>query len=55
MFEMKEQEKEGNNLETSNVPEKEFITVVTKIFNGLRRRIDKLSENFNKGSENIKK
>ena len=55
---MKEQdktpEKELNETETSNLPDAEFGTLVLKMFKKLRRRIDQLSENFNKNMGNIK-
>ena len=52
MFQMKEQnkttEKEINKMETSNLPEAEFKTLVLRMLN-------ELSDNFNKEIENIKK
>ena len=45
---MKEQdktsEKELNEMETSNLPDTEFKTLVIRIFSELRGRIDKLSD-----------
>ena len=39
---------------TSNLPVTEFKTLVIKMLNELRGRIDNLSENFNKEVRNIK-
>ena len=51
MSELKEQnktpEKYLNKMETSNLPHAEFKTLVIRMFNELRGRIDELSENFN--------
>ena len=48
MSKMKEQdktsEKELNEMETSNLPDTEFKTLVIRIFSELRGRIDKLSD-----------
>ena len=56
---MKEQnkipEKELNKMETSNLPDKKFKMLITRILNELRGRVDELSENFNKEIENIMK
>jgi len=35
-------------MEISNIPDKEFKVMVIKMLTGLKRRVDKLSENFNK-------
>ena len=55
---MKEQiktpEKELNKMEASNLLKTEFKTLVIKVFNKLRRRVDELSENFSKEIGNIK-
>ena len=55
---MKEQdktlEKELRKMETRNLPDAEFKTLVIKMLNELRGRIDNLSENFNKEVRNIK-
>ena len=53
MFYMKEQNKEKEliKMETSNVPDAEFKTLVTRILKELRR-INELSENFNKEIKN---
>ena len=49
---MKEQnkapEKELNKMETSNLPDVEFRTLIIRILNELRERVGELSENFNK-------
>ena len=52
MSQMKEQnrtpEKELNNIDTSNLLDAEFKTLVKRMLNELRERIDELSENCNK-------
>ena len=49
---MKEQdktsEKELNEVEISNLPDKEFKVTIIKMFTELRRRMDEHSENFNR-------
>ena len=59
MFQMKEQdktsEKELNKMETSNLPDKNSKVMVIKLLIRLGRRVDELSENFNKEIENVKK
>ena len=59
MFQTKEQdkttEKELNKMEVSNLPDKEFKVMVIKALMALERRVDELSENFNKEIENIKR
>ena len=59
MFWMKEQnntpEKETNKMETSNILDAEFKTLVIRMLNELRGRIDQQSENLDKGIVNIKK
>ena len=47
-------EKELNERETSNLPDTEIKTLVIRMLNKLRRRVDELSEDFNKEIENIK-
>ena len=42
-------------MEASNLPDAEFKTLIIKILNKLRERVDELSENFNKDIENTKK
>ena len=37
-----------NRIETNNLPEKEFKTLLKSILSELRRRVDEFSENFNK-------
>ena len=50
--EMKEQNKtlgkKLNKMVTSNLLDAEFKTLVIRMLNELRRRVDELSENFNK-------
>ena len=41
-------------MESSNLTDAEFKTLVIKMLNELRSRVDELSENFNKEIENIK-
>ena len=52
MAQMQEQnktpEKELNEMEASNLSDAEFKTLVIRMLNELRRRVDELSENFNK-------
>lgn len=52
MLQTKEQdkslEKDFNETERSNLPDKEFNVIVIKILTELRRRKDEDSENFNK-------
>ena len=48
-------EKELNETEISNLPEKRFKLMVIKILSEFRRRLEEHSENFNKKMENIKK
>ena len=42
-------------MEISDLPDKEFKEIVIKMLTQLRRRMDELSENFNKVSEKIQK
>ena len=59
MFQMKEQyktsEKEVNEVEISNLPNKEFKVMIIKIPSELRKRMNEHSENFNKELEHIKR
>ena len=62
MFQMKEQDKisegELSEMETSNLPSKEFKVMIIKMLKELGRRMDKQSEKLdvlNKELENIKK
>ena len=52
MSQMREQKltlvKELNEMETSSLPESEFKTLVIRMVNELRGRIDELSENLTK-------
>ena len=56
---MKEKDKitarELNNMETSNMPGRDFKVMFMKIFTGLEIRVEDLSETCNKETENIKK
>ena len=59
MFPMKKENKASekkklNKIETSNLPDAEFKTLFIRMLNELRGRVVELSENFNKGIENIK-
>lgn len=40
-------------METTNLPYNEFKIMVIKMFTGLDRKVDELTENFNKDTENI--
>ena len=42
-------------METSNLPDTEFETLVIGMLNKFSGRVDELSENFNKEIEHIKK
>jgi len=57
MLQTKEQGKtyKLNEMEISNLSNKDFKVMVIKMLPGLERIVDELSENFNKGRENIKK
>ena len=48
-------EKNLNETEISNLPDKVFKVVVIKMLIELKRRMDAHSENFNKEIENIRK
>ena len=57
---MKEQDKTSekrkktlNEMEISNLPDREFTTVVIKMLTELRRIMDEHSENFSKEMESI--
>ena len=58
MSQMKEQDKttarELNEMEINNMPDREFKVMVIKIFSGLEKRAEDLSETLNKEIENIK-
>ena len=58
MSQMKEQnktpEKELNKMHTSNLPDAEFQTLVIRMCNKLRERVNELIVNFNKEIGNIK-
>ena len=59
MFQVKEQDKTAeknlNEMEISNLPDKEFKEMVIKMLTKLGRRMEEHSENFNKELENIRK
>ena len=56
---MKEQNKTSgkkfNEMDISNLPDKEFKVMVTKMLTKLGRRMNKYSENVNKEKENTRK
>ena len=52
MKEKKTPEKELNKVETNNLLDAEFKTLVIKMLNKLRGKVDELSENFNKETGN---
>ena len=62
MYQMKEQyktpEKQLNEVEIGNLPEKEFRIVIAKMIQDLRKRmeakIEKMQETFNKDLEELK-
>ena len=57
MFQMKKQdktsEKDLNEMEVSDLPEKEFKKIVIKMPTELGKQMDEESENFNKEIKNI--
>ena len=59
MSQMKEQDKitarDLNEMEISNMPDREFQVMVIKKLSGLEKRVGNLSETLNKELENIKK
>ena len=61
MLQLKEQsllppQKTPNESEISNVPDKEFKEMVIRMLTNLsERRMEELSENFNKDLENVRK
>lgn len=54
-MEEKNSEKDLNEIEISDLPNKEFKILVIKILTELGRRMNEHSENFNKETENIRK
>ena len=48
------QMKEVNNVEISNLPNKEFKVKITKMLNQLSKRMDEHSEKFNRVKRRIK-
>ena len=59
MYHMKEQhktpEKQLNEVEIGNLPEKEFRIMIVKMIQNLGNRIDKMQETFNKDVEELKR
>ena len=51
---MKEQNRDPEIMESSNLTDAEFKTLIIKMLNKLRGNIDEFSENFNKEVKNIK-
>ena len=51
---MTEQNRDPDIMESSNLTDAEFKTLVIKMLNELRERVDKLSDNFNREIKNIK-
>ena len=62
MYQMKEQdktpEKQPNELEIGNLPEKEFRIIIVKVIQDIRKRMEakikKMQEMFNKDLEELK-
>lgn len=49
MLQLREQDKTSEKqVNETEIHDKEFMVMVTKMLTGLERRVDKLSENFNK-------
>ena len=59
MSKMKDKDKitaiELNETEINNMPDTDFKVMVIKILTGLEKRLENLSDTFNKEIENIKK
>lgn len=51
----KNSEKDLNEIDINDLPDKEFKILVIKILTELGRRMNEYSENFNKETENIRK
>ena len=51
---MTEQNRDPHIMESSNLTDAEFKTLVVKMFNELMGRVDEFSENFNKEIKNTK-
>ena len=51
---MRKWNRDSGIMEKSNIKDAEFKTPVIKMPNGLRERLDELSENFDKEKQNIK-
>ena len=47
-------EKQLNEVETDNLPEKEFRTMIVKMIQDLRNRMEKMQEMFTKDLEELK-
>ena len=58
MFQMKGQDKipenQLNNVETGNLPEREFRIMIVKMIQDLRNRTERMQERFNKDLEELK-
>ena len=58
MYQMKEQEKtpekQLNEVEIGNLPEKEFRIMIVKMIQNLGNRMEKVQETFNKDLEELK-
>ena len=48
-------ERELNKTKVSNMSDRQFKVMITKIFSGLEKRVEDLSETLNKEVENIRK
>ena len=59
MLQMKKQDKttarDPSEMYINNMPDQEFKVMIIKILTGLEKRVEDLSETFNKETENIKK
>ena len=51
---MREQNRDPEIMESSNLIDAEFKTLIINMLNELRERVDELSENLNKEIKNIK-
>lgn len=41
-------------MEMSNLPDKKFKVMLTRMLTGLERRVDEVNDNFNKDKENVR-
>ena len=59
MFQMKEKDKitarDLNEMQISNIPDREFKVTIIKILTGFEKKVEEFSETLNKDIENIKK